>query len=99
MCVFTCEYSVDRGVSGQAGLPTLMEDPSVGQVLREEETPGGEHKEKTSNQTWTENMRDSGLKFSVVSVSVVGCAEFKAHPWRWRTGTVFLHLLSSINYC
>lgn len=56
VCVFTSEYSVDRGVCGQAGLPTLMEDPSIGQVLREEETPGGEHKEKTSTKpglkTW-----------------------------------------------
>lgn len=43
------------------------------------------------------DMRDSGLWFSVVSVSVVSCAEFKAHPGCWHTGMVFLHLLSSVN--
>lgn len=39
VCVFTSEYSVDRGVCSQTRLPSLMEDSSVGQVLREEETP------------------------------------------------------------
>ena len=53
VCVFTSEDSVDRGVCGQPRLPTFMEDPSIGQILREEETPRGEQKQKTSNQTWT----------------------------------------------
>lgn len=39
VCVFTSEHSVDRGVCSQARLPSLMEDSSVGQVFREEETP------------------------------------------------------------
>lgn len=51
MCVFTSEYSVDRGVCGQARLPSFMEDPSIGQVLREEETPGGEQDQKKRYKT------------------------------------------------
>lgn len=49
MCVFTSKYSVDRGVCGKSRLPPFMEDPSVGQVLREEETPGGEHNKKNTD--------------------------------------------------
>lgn len=41
--MFTSEDPVDGGVCGQAGLPSFMEDPSVGQVLRQEEPPAGEH--------------------------------------------------------
>lgn len=53
--MFTGEDSVDRGVCGQARLPSLVEDPGIGQVLGEEEPPEGEyHNKGYPLETWTE---------------------------------------------
>lgn len=53
--MFTSEDSVDGGVRGQARLPSLVEDPSIGQVLREEEPPEGEDDNNGYKlETWTE---------------------------------------------
>lgn len=53
--MFTGEDSVDGGVRGQARLPSLVEDPGVGQVLGEEEPAEGEHdNEGDKLETWTE---------------------------------------------
>lgn len=44
---YTCEHPVDRGVCGEPGLPSLMEDPGVGQVLGQEESAAGRQTEMT----------------------------------------------------
>lgn len=59
--VFTSEDSVDGGVRGQARLPSFMEDPSVGQVLRQEEPPAGEHVKSHKTKLKNKNNRPTNL--------------------------------------